>query len=106
MKQNSETLEKVRQTFKRIMFDYEISNKELSSLSGVSEPQISNYRTGSSAPSLETFLNLVNSLPVPAQIDCLDLLFDLKNKVNISQKYQEPPKKTLKVAESRREYKV
>ena len=106
MKQNSETLEKVRKAFKRIMFDYEISNKELSNLSGISEPQISNYRTGSSAPSLETFLNLVNSLPVAAQIDCLDLLFDLKNKVNISQKYQDPPKKTLKVAESKREYQV
>ena len=106
MKHNSETLEKVRKAFKRIMSDYEISNKELSNLSGVSEPQISNYRTGSSAPSLETFLNLINSLPVPAQIDCLDLLFNLKDKIDISRKHQDAPKKTMEVAETSGEYKV
>ena len=105
MENKSGELEEFRKTFKRIMFEYEISTKKLSSLSGVSEQQISNYRTGNRAPSLETFLILVKSLPVQAQIDCLDLLFNLKDKINISQKYQNPPKKTLKVAESRREYK-
>lgn len=106
MENKSEELEEFRKTFKRIMFEYEISTKKLSSLSGVSEQQISNYRTGNRAPSLETFLVLVKSLPIPAQIDCLDLLFDLKNKVDISRKYQDNPKKTMTVAEASGKYKI
>ena len=106
MENKSEELEEFRKTFKRIMFEYEISTKKLSSLSGVSEQQISNYRTGNRSPSLETFMILVKSLPAQAQIDCLDLLFNLKDKINISRKYNDAPKKVMKVSESSREYQV
>ena len=99
-------LEKFRKAFKRVMFDYDISNKELSSLSGISEPQISNYRRGSSAPSLETFLILVESLPIEAQMDCLDLLFNIKNKTDIFRQSKDSPNKPMVVAEKEVEYKV
>ena len=82
MKNSSDTARRISIALKRVMFEYEISGKQLAEASGVHEGQISDFRGAKRVPSLENFLKLLDSLPEEAQKYYIDLLLETdKSKV-------------------------
>ena len=57
------------------MFEFELSNKDLSDLTGFDSTYISHLRNGNRLPNFENFIILLESLPVDAQEYFLNLLF-------------------------------
>lgn len=91
MEKSSQTAIRISKALKKVMFDYEISGRQLSESSGIHEGQISDFRGAKRVPSLENFLKLLESLPEDAREYFLDLLFE---------------KRSLKAAEKGNKYKV
>jgi transcriptional regulator with XRE-family HTH domain len=88
MENSSETARRISKALKRVMFEYEISGKQLAELSGIHEGQISDFRRAKRVPNLENFLKLLESLPDEAQEYYINLLLnkDKKNKLKLAEK--------------------
>ena len=76
MENSSDTARRISVALKRVMFEYQISGKQLAQASGVREGQISDFRGAKRVPSLENFFKLLDSLPEEAQEYYLNLLLN------------------------------
>ena len=70
-----ELKKRVSKCLKRVMFEFELSNKDLSDLTGFDSTYISHLRNGNRLPNFENFIKLLESLPDEAQEYFLNLLF-------------------------------
>jgi transcriptional regulator with XRE-family HTH domain len=86
MEASSETARRISVALKRVMFEFEISGKQLAQASGVHEGQISDFRGAKRVPSLENFFKLLDSLPIEAQKYYIDLLLETKSEFKATDK--------------------
>ncbi|MEL6493941.1 MAG: helix-turn-helix transcriptional regulator [Cyanobacteria bacterium J06623_7] len=71
---------------KRVMFEFDLSNKDLAANSGVDSTYISHLRSGKRLPNFENFMKILESLPYEAQEYFKDLLFNQKHDLKVVEK--------------------
>ena len=89
MEKSSQTAVRISKALKKVMFDYEISGRQLAESSGIHEGQISDFRGAKRVPSVENLLKLLESLPDDARDYFLDLLFNKKDPLQVAEKSNE-----------------
>ena len=113
---NKEQETTFNKALRMVMAEYDIQGTDLAKISGVSENAISRARKKAVIKS-DTISKISEAL-ASINIDAYKKFWILSSgyedlfknqgftdRINISQKYKEPPKKTMKVAEKRGEYK-
>ena len=68
---------------KRVMFEFDLSNKDLASKTGVDSTYISHLRSGKRLPNFENFIKILESLSDEAQDYFLDLLLNKKGALKL-----------------------